>query len=151
MVTRLTVDEFFEALHERNVYPLVDSSEIRENVEQRVRRLCVNYPIKDRWPVLDLESAYEGYLNAQSERLLEWHRNGYGGTISAGKFNNVYTLDEWFGDFTQSWNLDDNTEVRAKMLALLPQGNSWKSPELFAAHCEATKYAWKNFLLRLFG
>jgi hypothetical protein len=150
MTTRLTVDQFFDAIRERGVYPLVDTAEARAIVQRNVKALCSEYPIKDRWPVLDLESAYEAFLNAQPN-LLEWHRNGYRGTIRAGDFDDTYTLDEWFGDFTRQWSLRDTPDVRAAMLALLPRGGTWRSPELYAAHkkvVESMKYRIASWLFR---
>lgn len=150
MVTRLTVDEFFDALKKRRAYPLVDTPRTREIVAKTVRALCTNYPIKDRWPVLDLESAYEGYLNAQPE-LVEWHKNGYDGTVRAGLFDNKYTLDEWFGDFKVQWRLADTPEVRSHMLASLPRDSSWVSPKLYEAHKNAVSAGTAGFFRRLFG
>ena len=63
MVDRLTVDEFFDALHEQRVYPLLDTPQARKVVQAIARAYGSEYSIKDRWPVLDLESAYEGHIN----------------------------------------------------------------------------------------
>ena len=136
MVTRITVDEFFAAMKKAGAYPLLDTPDVRTAVEKNVRALCAEYPIKDRWPVLDLESAYEGYLNAQPP-LFEWHKNGYDGTVHAGPRDSKYALDEWFGDFSVQWQLKNTPEVRAKMLELLSRGEAWLSPELYAAHKKA--------------
>ncbi len=150
MVTRLTIDEFFEALKKRRAYPLVDTPRTREIVGKTVRALCADYPIKDRWPVLDLESAYEGYLNAQPE-IVKWHEGGYNGTVRAGSFDEKYTLDEWFGDFTKQWQLKNTSEVRNAMLKALPDESSWRSPDLYKAHKEAVEATAKGFFKRLFG
>ena len=149
MVTRLTVDEFFDALAKQRAYPLVDTPRVREIVARTTRALCADYPIKDRWPVLDLESAYEGYLNGQPE-LVEWHRNGYNGTVKAGTFANTYDLNEWFDDFRVQWNLVDTPEVRNKMLSLLPHARTWRSPSLYEAHQRAVKGTMKGFLTGFF-
>src|SRR3989304_5539730 len=86
MVDRLTVDEFFDAMREQHVYPLIDTPTARRVVQAVVRAYGADYPIKDRWPVLDLESAYEGHVNAH-ENLLEFHKNGYNGTIHLQGFD----------------------------------------------------------------
>lgn len=150
MVARLTVDEFFDALHNKQVYPLVDTPKVRMIVEKTVRAICADYPVKDRWPVLDLESAYESYLNAQPT-LVDWHQNGYKGTVQAGSFDDRYTLDEWFGDFTKQWNLKDTSEVRAVMLARLPDGVTWRSPDLYSAHECAIKEVRPRLMKWLLG
>jgi len=138
MVARLTVDQFFDALCDHRAYPLIDTPRVRDIVGKNVRALCADYPIKDRWPLLDLESAYVAYLNAQPD-IVVWHRNGYIGTIRIRNFDETYTLDEWFGDFTRQWNLKDTDGIRAAMLALLPPGRAWRSPVIFAAHKKAVE------------
>lgn len=130
MVDRLTVDEFFDAMRRQMITPLVDTPTARRAVAGNVRALCSGYKIRDRWPVLDLESAYEGYLNAQ-DNLLELHSAGYRGTINLRGYDDHYDLDEWFGDFTTQWLLIDTPSVRRRMLSLLGPGSRWRSPQLY--------------------
>jgi hypothetical protein len=150
MVDRLTVDEFFEALRSQNVYPLVDTPSTRKIVQAVAKAYGSEYPIKDRWPVLDLESAYEGHLNAHAN-LLEFHKNGYSGTINLRGFDDQYTLDEWFDDFRSRWSLVDTSSTRQKMLAALPVGKKWQSPQLYEAHNAALKGTLKGLIRRIQG
>lgn len=149
MVDRLTIEEFFDAMHSQGVYPLLDTDRVRKAVQAMVRVYCADYPIKDRWPVLDLESAYEGHVNAQPD-LIDFHRNGYNGVIHLRGFDETYRLDEWFDDFRIVWRLIDTHEVRTKMASKLPPGTKWKSPVLYAAHDQATKFSLPGLLRRVF-
>lgn len=133
MADRLTVDEFFEALRAQGLYPLIDTPRARKVVEAVVRAYGAHYPIQGRWPVLDLESAYEGHLNTQPE-LAEFCRQGYSGRITLRGFDDTYSLDEWFADFRIPWGLVDTPRVRHEMLGRLPPGPQWKSPLLCAAY-----------------
>ncbi|MEW9584700.1 hypothetical protein [Paraburkholderia sp. DGU8] len=63
MADRLTVQQFLDALRAQSITPLVDTPAVRASVDNRARVFCVGYPIQDRWPVLDLEAAYEQTLN----------------------------------------------------------------------------------------
>jgi hypothetical protein len=94
MADRLTVQQFFEALRAQNITPLVDTPAVRASVDSRVRVLCVDYPIQDRWPVLDLETAYEQTLN-DLPNLLDLARDGYLGTVKLRDFDETYAMDEW--------------------------------------------------------
>lgn len=145
MVDRLTIDEFFNALHAQGIYPLIDTPDARKVVNAVVRAYGANYPIKDRWPVLDLESAYEGHVNAQS-KLSEFCRNGYKGTINLHGFDDTYSMDEWFDDFRIQWRLIDTPAVRRKMLECMPQGPRWESPVLYAAHETSVKGSLRGLL-----
>ena len=149
MADRLTVEEFFDVMRVQQIYPLLDTKPVREIVERNVRALCPGYPIKNRWPVLDLESAYEGYLNGQPE-LVRWHKNGYSGTVNIKGFDNTYEIDEWFNDFRIQWSLVDTPSVQRKMIGLLPTGSKWSSPALYKAHKEATMFTIGGLLHRLF-
>jgi hypothetical protein len=148
MVDRLTVDEFFDALRDQRVYPLVDTPTARKVVQAVARAYGSDYPIKDRWPVLDLESAYEGHVNAHVN-LIEFHKNGYSGTVSLRGFDERYTLDEWFDDFRSQWALVDDQHTRQKMLRLLPTGDKWLSSELYGAHENSVKGTLKGLVRKL--
>ena len=150
MADRITVDEFFEALRAQNISPLVDTPEVRANVSSRVRTLCAAYPIQGRWPVLDLESAYEQTLN-ELPNLPDLARAGYMGTVKLRGFDATYALDEWFDDFSSQWALTDTSQIRAAMLQLLPPDNAWASPALWQAYKAATRPSPKSLLRRLLG
>ncbi|NPT54591.1 hypothetical protein [Paraburkholderia elongata] len=132
MADRLTVQEFFDALQAQKISPLVDTPAVRASVDARVRALCAGYPIQERWPVLDLESAYQQTLNELSD-VLDLVRDGYTGTVNLRGYDDTYTMDEWFGDFTGQWVLNDTPHIRATMLEQLPAGRTWKSPQLWGA------------------
>ena len=149
MVARLTVDEFFTAMREQGVYPLVDTLTARKVVHAVARAYGSEYPIKDRWPILDLESAYEGHLNGHAD-IIEFHRNGYSGTVNLRGFDDRYTMDEWFNDFRSQWSLIDDHRTRQDMLARLPPGDRWRSSELYEAHESAVRKTLKGVVRRLF-
>lgn len=149
VVDRLTVDELFEALHAQRIYPLIDSPAARKVVQAVARAYGAEYRIKDRWPVLDLESAYEGHLNAHTDTV-EFHRNGYDGTIRLQGFDDRYTMDEWFDDFRSQWSLIDTSDTRRSMLSHLPPGDMWKSAQLYEAHESAVRGTLRGLARRLF-
>jgi hypothetical protein len=138
MATRLTVDEFFDALHAQGIQPLIDTPASREVVTVLVKQLCTHYPIQGRWPVLDLETAYEGMLNSRSDLLDLW-KQGYKGTINLSGYDQTYSLDEWFDDFRRAYKLEDTTRVRATMQGKLPPGTSWAASSLYQAYKHATR------------
>jgi hypothetical protein len=129
MLTRLYVNEFFDALRKPQAYPLIDTPSVRGIVGRTTRSLSVDYPIKNRWPALDFESTYEGYLNAQPEPI-EWHRTDYNGTVRPGAFDDTYDLNGWFDDVRMQWMLVDTPEFRRKMQSILPLTRAWRSPDL---------------------
>jgi hypothetical protein len=148
MADRLTIEEFFEALNAQKITPLVDTPEVKASVSSRVRVLCAGYAIQDRWPILDLETAYEQTLN-ELPNVLDLSRAGYRGTIKLRDFDESYSLDEWFGDFAQQWSLTDSPHIRNAMLHSLPPGETWKSPALWKAYRTASRPAPKSLLRRL--
>jgi hypothetical protein len=150
MADRLTVQEFFEALREQKISPLVDTPAVRTSVDAQVRALCASYPIQERWPVLDLESAYQQTLN-ELPNVLDLVRDGYTGTVNLRGYDDTYTMDEWFGDFAEQWVLRDTPHVRATMLELLPAASTWQSPRLWEAYKNATRTPRGSWLRRLIG
>jgi hypothetical protein len=150
MADRLTVQEFFEALCEQKISPLVDTPAVRASVDARVRALCASYPVQERWPVLDLESAYQQTLN-ELPNVQDLVSDGYTGTVNLRGYDNTYTMDEWFGDFAGQWVLNDTPPVRATMLEQLPAGRTWKSPELWDAYKKASRATRDSWLRRLMG
>ncbi|WP_152038211.1 hypothetical protein [Paraburkholderia hospita] len=66
-----------------------------------MRALCASYPIQERRPVLDLESAYQHALNELPD-VQDLVRDGYTGTVNLRGYDDTYTMDEWFGDFTRA-------------------------------------------------
>lgn len=150
MADRLTVPEFFAALRSQGVQPLIDTPEVRKRVLANVQSLTAHYPIKDRWPVLDLESSYERILN-NSPALLNFVTSYcYRGFIKLHGFDETYSMDEWFGDFTVEYRLNDTSEIRMRMQAVLGPGNSWPASGLYQAYQEATKFRAVNLLKSIF-
>jgi hypothetical protein len=92
MADRLTIQEFFEAPREQEISPLVDTAAVRAGVDEWVRALSASYPIQERWPVLDLESAYQQVLN-ELPNVLDLVREGYTGTVNLRGYDNTYTMD----------------------------------------------------------
>jgi hypothetical protein len=150
MADRLTVQEFFEALREQKISPLVDTPAVRASVDARVRALCASYPIQERWPVLDLESAYQQTLN-ELPNVQDLVIDGYSGTVNLRGYDDTYTMDEWFGDFAGQWVLNDTPLIRATMLEQLTAGRTWKSPQLWAVYKNATRAPRGSWLRRLIG
>ena len=150
MADRLTVQEFFDALRAQKISPLVDTPAVRASVDARVRALCASYPIQERWPVLDLESAYQQTLN-ELPNVEDLVRDGYTGTINLHGFDDTYTMDEWFGDFGGQWVLNDTPHVRATMLELLPPASTWLSPTLWLAYKNAARATRGSWLRPLIG
>ncbi|AXF05550.1 hypothetical protein [Paraburkholderia hospita] len=120
------------------------------SVDTRVRALCASYPIQERWPVLDLESAYQQALN-ELPNVHDLVRDGYTGTVNLRGYDDTYTMDEWFGDFAGQWVLNDTPHIRATMLEQLSAGRTWKSPELWDAYKKTTRTARDSWLRRLMG
>src|SRR5258708_5442589 len=106
MADRLTVQEFFDALRAQKISPLVDTAAVRAGVDSRGRARCASYPIQERWPVLDLEIAYQQTLNELPD-VQDLVRDGYPGTINLRGYDDTYTMAEWFGDFAGQWVLND--------------------------------------------
>jgi hypothetical protein len=150
MADRLTVQEFFEALRAQKIRPLVDTQAVRVSIDARVRVLCASYPIQGRWPVLDLESAYQQTLN-ELPNVLDLVRDGYRGTVNLQGYDNTYTMDEWFGDFAEQWALNDMPHIRAAMLELLPPTATWLSPTLWLAYKNVSRAPRGSWLRRLIG
>ncbi|MPW22404.1 hypothetical protein GCT13_37655 [Paraburkholderia sp. CNPSo 3157] len=150
MADRLTVQEFFAALREQKINPRVDTPAVRASVDARVRALCASYPIQERWPVLDLESAYQQTLN-ELPNVMDLVRDGYTGTVNLRGYDDTYTMDEWFGDFAEQWALCDAPHIRAAMLELLPRASTWPSPRLWEAYKNATRAPRGSWLRRLIG
>jgi hypothetical protein len=150
MADRLTVQEFFDALRAQKITPLVDTPEARASVDARVRAFCASYPIQERWPVLDLESAYQQTLNELPD-VQDLVRDGYTGTVNLRGYDDTYTMDEWFGDFAEQWALNDVPHIRATMHEQLPAGRTWKSSELWDAYKKATRAPRGSWLHRLIG
>ena len=147
---RLTVQEFFEALGEQKISPLVDTPAVRSRVDTRVRALCASYPIQRRWPVLDLECAYQQVLN-ELPNVLDLVSDGYTGTVNLRGYNSTYTMDEWFGDFAEQWALNDTPHIRAAMLELLPAATTWPSHTLWQAYKNLSRAPRGSWLRRLIG
>ena len=150
MADRLTVQEFFEALGEQKISPLVDTPAVRAGVDTRVRALCASYPIQRRWPVLDLECAYQQVLN-ELPNVLDLVSDGYTGTVNLRGYDGTYTMDEWFGDFAEQWALNDMPHIRAAMLELLPPTTTWLSPTLWQAYKNVNRAPRGSRLRRLIG
>ncbi|EUC12462.1 hypothetical protein [Paraburkholderia hospita] len=150
MADRLTVQEFFDALRAQKISSLIDTPAMRVSVDRRVRALCASYPIQERWPVLDLESAYQQALN-ELPNVQDLVRDGYTGTVNLRGYDGTYTMDEWFGDFAGQWVLNDTPHIRATMLEQLSAGRTWKSPELWDAYKKAIRTSRDSWLRRLMG
>jgi hypothetical protein len=150
MADRLTVQEFFDALRAQKISPLVDTPAVRASVGARVRALCASYPIQERWPVLDLEDAYQQSLN-ELPNVHDPVRDGHTGTVNLRGYDDTYTMHEWFGDFAGQWVLNDTPHIRATMLEQLPAGRAWKSPQLWTAYKNATRAPRGSSLRRLIG
>jgi hypothetical protein len=150
MADRLTVQDFFDALRAQKISPLVDTTAVRASVDGRVRALCASYPVQERWPVLDLECAYQQVLN-ELPNVLDLVRDGYTGTVNLRGYDSTYTMDEWFGDFAEQWALNDTPHIRAAMVELLPPTSTWLSPTLWLAYKNATRAPRGSWLRRMIG
>ena len=150
MTDRLTVDEFFSVLLSQDRQPRIDTPESREKVLEHVRSLGRHYAVQDRWPILDLESAYERYLNNRSDLAVLVRKYGYRGVINLRGFDETYSMDEWFVDFTAQYRLNDSIDVREKMYRLLPPGGKWPAARLNQAYESATKVTIASFFKALF-
>jgi hypothetical protein len=111
MADRLTVQQFFDALRAQKISPLVDTPAVRASVDARLRAFRASYPIQERWPVLDLESAYQQTLNELPD-VQDLVRDGYTGTVNLRGYDDTCTMDEWFGDFVARWVLNDTPHIR---------------------------------------
>jgi hypothetical protein len=90
MAGRMTVQEVSEALRAQKINPLVDTQAVRASVDVRVRALCASYPIQERCPVLDLESAYQRTLN-ELLNVPDLVSDGYTGIVNLRGYDNACT------------------------------------------------------------
>lgn len=125
-VFRVTIQEFFDALREQKISPLVDTQAVRAGVDARVRALCVSYPIPGRWPVLDLESAYQQTLN-ELPNVPDLVSDGYRRTVNLRGYDNIY---RWSNGLAISPS--SGPPISGAMLALLPPASTLSSPRLRA-------------------
>ncbi len=150
MTNRLTIDEFFTALKLQNKSPCIDTVESRQAVERKVTSLTKYYPIKDRWPVLDLESAYESYLNNRTDLMRLVNEYGYSGVVNLEGYDERYTIDEWFGDFLIQYKLKDTSDVRTKMIKELSNDEKWNAGDLYQAYQKAVRFSLINLIKDIF-
>lgn len=151
MTDRLNIEEFFAALKVQGKKPFIDTSEARQQVYENVKSLTIYYPIQDRWPVLDLESAYESYLNHRPDLATLVRIYGYKGVVNLDGFDEKYTMHEWFGDFIVQYGLKDTFSIRKQMLEKLPAGSKWEASDLYEAYEKSTKLTITNLFKAIFS
>ena len=134
MTDRLTIAEFFSALKDQEKKPYIDNAESRKAVEWNVKSFAKFYPIKDRWPILDLESAYESYLNNRHDLKSLVSTYGYNGIINLDGYDERYSIEEWFGDFTIQYKLKDTPSIRERMRKIPCSGDKWRAPDIDEAY-----------------